>query len=246
MAEEQKETSKAVAPEASGPEAAGNAAVEPSPSQADTKVVAEPATEEKTSTQETSAYQPRYLGKKYSDISELEKAHENALRLANQQGEEKNALTQKVEMLESAMKQYGLTPEQSQPQSEKSVEAVVEERVAPLRRQMALREEQDAVQEVIRVNPELAPVANRIVQAWRLSGNEPLAAIVKDFKQLVQAGQRINQEDAATKKNQSIETGRGAGEANVSKQSEARQAAFRSHSLEDLAGTLPDDLGITG
>lgn len=241
MDEEQKDTS-VEAPVAPGVSAPGHVDPEPSPSQ--DSVQAEPS--EETAKGPQDGYQPRYLGKKYSDVAELEKAHENALQLANTQGQEKNALAQKVEQLEQSLKQYGITSEQpvapTQP-SPVDIEAQIEQRLAPVKRQMALREESDAVQEVIRLKPHLAPVANRLIQAWRQSGNEPLSTIVSDFEKVFTTGRNANKEDEAAKKEQIVETGKGAGEIQIKPSSEDRKRTARS-GVDGVASLLPDDLGV--
>jgi len=241
MDEEQKDT-PAEDPVAQGVSAPGYSTPEPSPSQ--DSVQATPSEETAKGTQD--GYQPRYLGKKYSDVAELEKAHESALQLANNQGQEKNALAQKVEQLEQSLKQYGITSEQPVAQTQPSpvdVEAQIEQRLAPVKRQMALREESDAVQEVIRLKPHLAPVANRLIQAWRQSGNEPLGTIVSDFEKVFNTGRNANKEDEAAKHEQIVETGKGAGEVNIQNSAEDRKRAARG-GAESLAAILPDDLGV--
>lgn len=244
MTEEQKDT-VVEAPETSGVNVSGHAETAPSPSQDGNQAVqAEPSEEIK---EETSTYQPRYLGKKYNDISEFEKAHENALRLANEQGQEKNALAQKVEALETAMKQYGLSqeaPEVSNQPSPIDIETQIEQRLAPVKRQMALREEADAVQEIIRLKPHLAPVANRLIQAWRQSGNENLGTIVNDFEKVFNSGRNTSKEDQLAKQDQLVETGKGAGEVRIAQSAEDRKKAARG-GTDSLAAILPDDLGIS-
>lgn len=243
MDEEQKVTTPSD-PETPGVSVPGNSDAVPSPSQEVNQAEATPSSETKTEP----AYQPRYLGKKYSDISEFEKAHESTLRETQSIVEEKNSLSQKVEQLESTLKQYGLTETapvvpQNQP-SPVDVEAQIEQRLAPVKRQMALREEQDAVQEVIRVKPHLAPVASRLIQAWRQSGNEPLGTIVDDFEKVFNTGRNANKEDELAKKEQLVETGKGAGEVQIKSSADDRKRAARG-GTDTLAAVLPDDLGIS-
>lgn len=198
----------------------------------------------------TPAYEPRYLGKKYTDLTQLEDAVSEKDRTINQSNQERNALTARLEAAESLLQQAGIDPQQVAPppaqsaQPQVDVNEAVEQRLAPIKRQMALREEQDAIDEVIRTNPELAPVAKRMVHAWRVAGNEPLSNIVKDFKQLVAVGRNITVKETATQKEEAVETGTGVGAVTISAKKVQRQSALASHDLEALSATLPDDLGV--
>jgi hypothetical protein len=241
---EEKETTAVAGPETQGVSVPDNPTPAPSPSQdtvaADT---AAPSPQKETSAD----YQPRYLGKKYSDLATLEDAVSEKDRVINESNQEKNNLTERLSVLEQTLKQAGLEPTvatQTTPaQPQVDVDSLVEQKLRPLRTQMALREEQDAVNEVIRVKPHLAKVSKRIVQAWRQSGNESLDTIVQDFEKVYATGRSASVEDEVALKQTQVETGRGAGEATISS-SAKRNEALRSGSVEAIAATLPDDLGV--
>jgi hypothetical protein len=232
-------------PEAQGVSAPENPIAAPTPSQ--DSVAAESAAP--SPQEETPAdYQPRYLGKKYSDLATLEDAVSEKDRTINQSNQEKNILAERLSALEQTLKQAGLEPQAvtqttSQAQPQVDVERLVEQKLRPLRTQMALREEQDAVLEVIKGKPHLAPVASRIIQAWRQSGNESLGAIVKDFEKVFTQGRNASVEDAVVEKQMQVETGRGAGEVTISS-TVKRSAALKSGKLEDIAASLPDELSV--
>jgi hypothetical protein len=120
---------------------------------------------------------------------------------------------------------------------------VIEQKLRPLRTQLVLREESDAIAEVIKGKPHLAEAADVIKLAWRQSGNTPLNEIVSKVEKIYVQGRNISKEAEVVQKQNQVETGRGAGEVTISS-SAKRNDALRSGSIEAIAATLPDDLGV--
>jgi hypothetical protein len=248
MTEEKKDTSTQT-PSEPGVSSEGHVEVETSTSE-DSVAAAPAPQQEPKEPQEESTEQHRYLGKTYADVSQLEKAHANALQKLNEQGLEKNEYARRLETMESALKAAGLNldetpvaPTQPQSASPADFEAMVSQRlqqeIAPLKQKFALREEQDALDELVRSKPHLAQAREHLRASWRLAGNKTLTQIAKDFEKLFDAGRNANKEDVAVKKEQYVETGRGKGEAQTPK---ADLSAKRSLTPEDIMSALPEDI----
>lgn len=242
----EQETTETVSPETQGVSVPDNQTAAPSPTQ--DSVAVENAAPSPVKEETPAEYQPRYLGKKYSDLATLEDAVSEKDRVINESNQEKNALAERLSALESTLKQAGLDPatatqttEQAQPQVD--VESVVEQKMRPLRQQLVLREESDAIAEVIKGKPHLSEAADVIKLAWRQSGNTPLSDIVSKVEKIYTQGRNTSKEAEVVQKQNQVETGRGAGEVTISS-SVKRDEAIRSGSLEAIAATLPDDLGV--
>lgn len=244
--EVEQETTVPNGPEAQGVSVADNPNEAPSPTQ--DSAAAEDTAPSPVKEETPAEYQPRYLGKKYSDLATLEDAVSEKDRVINESNQEKNALAERLSALESTLKQAGLDPQAvtqtTQPvQPQVDIDRVVEEKLRPMRTQMVLREEQDAISEVIKGKPHLAAAANVIKLAWRQAGNTPLSDIVRDVEKLYTQGRSTSKEEEVVQKQNQVETGRGAGQVTVTSSAQ-RMSAIRSGDTDSVANILPDELSV--
>jgi hypothetical protein len=208
-----------------------------------------------STTAETGKTEHRYLGKKYADINALEDAHHEALEKLNLQGEEKNAAVKKAEAFaklakitgksEDELVAYLEAQEEGGTQAESPELDSVRKELRATRLKQAQLEEDLALDELIRAEPQLKDVRDEIRASWRLT-NKPLADVAARFKTLVAAGRNEQKEDAQRKQGEATETGKGAGEASGSSRAseEKLQKAIKTGKLEDFADALPDSFSL--
>jgi hypothetical protein len=235
----------AQAPEGQDVVPAGNASADPQTShtdvvatepQKDTSVspstdTSTPSADKSVGTDASSDEGYRYLGKKYSDVNQLESAYDNAQSKISEMGREKGELEQKAQLLDQLLQGLQTPQQQSYEQADNGAAKEVELLKKEIRNtnlNYARMQEEMAIDEVVRSRPHLRELSDEIRATWRLT-NKPLRDVVTKFEKLVDLGRNANKEDMLRKKEQAVVTQKGQTESPQPPQGEADlQAALAS------------------